>query len=185
MWLLHFKHSHWWKRRSWSKFGSHYVWGTNGVCECKMGCKVYMDSYMPSKTSCFMVIGLISLTTSWRIPNFLHGIEYIMFHGHLDQSHRPPLGGRPNTKTERPRHSKRLQPLIYSILVCVRICMNRNFILIAFSIELGHICLHTCTWGSVTTPTWLLRCLGTAFEHFLLGSHNFMVTVLGSCVKWP
>ena len=27
--------------------------------------------------------------------------------------------------------------------------------------------------------------IGTAFEHFLLGSHNFMVTALGSCVKWP
>ena len=27
--------------------------------------------------------------------------------------------------------------------------------------------------------------LGTAFGHFLLGSHNFMVTALGSCVKWP
>ena len=24
-----------------------------------------------------------------------------------------------------------------------------------------------------------------AFEHFLLGSHNYMVTALGSCVKWP
>ena len=24
-----------------------------------------------------------------------------------------------------------------------------------------------------------------AFGHFLLGSHNFMVTALGSCVKWP
>ena len=23
-----------------------------------------------------------------------------------------------------------------------------------------------------------------AFGHFLLGSHNFMVTALGSCVKW-
>ena len=23
------------------------------------------------------------------------------------------------------------------------------------------------------------------FGHFLLGSHNFMVTALGSCVKWP
>ena len=29
MWPLHFKHSHWWKRRSRSKFAtSHYVWGT-------------------------------------------------------------------------------------------------------------------------------------------------------------
>ena len=27
------------------------------------------------------------------------------------------------------------------------------------------------------------RCLGTAFGNFLLGSHNFVVTALGSCVK--
>ena len=36
---LHFKHSHWWERGSRSKFPSHYAWGTNGVCECKMGAK--------------------------------------------------------------------------------------------------------------------------------------------------
>ena len=24
-----------------------------------------------------------------------------------------------------------------------------------------------------------------AFGHFLLGSHKFMVTALGACVKWP
>jgi hypothetical protein len=29
------------------------------------------------------------------------------------------------------------------------------------------------------------RCLGTAFGHFLLGSHNFTVTAFGLCVKWP
>ena len=29
------------------------------------------------------------------------------------------------------------------------------------------------------------RCVGTAFGHVLLGSHNFMVTALRSCVKWP
>ena len=29
---------------------------------------------------------------------FLHGIEWIMFHGHLDYFWRPPLGGRPTTK---------------------------------------------------------------------------------------
>jgi hypothetical protein len=37
------------------------------------GCNVYMDSYMTSKG--------------------------IMFHGQLDYSQRPPLGGRPNTKS--------------------------------------------------------------------------------------
>ena len=34
-----------------------------------------------------------------------------------------------------------------------------------------------------TTQFW--RCVGTAFGHILLGSHNFMVMAVGSCVKWP
>ena len=38
-WPLHFKHSHWWKRRSRSKFDPRYPWGTNEVCECKMDVK--------------------------------------------------------------------------------------------------------------------------------------------------
>ena len=29
---------------------------------------------------------------------FLHGIQWIMGHGHLDYFQKPPLGGRPNTK---------------------------------------------------------------------------------------
>ena len=33
--------------------------------------------------------------------------------------------------------------------------------------------------------TWSWRCIGTTFGHFHLGSHYFMVTTLGSCVKWP
>ena len=41
------------------------------------------------------------------------------------------------------------------------------------------------TWGSVITTTWFWRCVGTAFGDFLLGSHNFMVMALSSCVKWP
>ena len=30
--------------------------------------------------------------------HFLHGIKWIMFHGHLDYFQKPPLGGRPHTK---------------------------------------------------------------------------------------
>ena len=30
--------------------------------------------------------------------NFLGGIQWIMFHGHLDYSQYPPLGDSPNTK---------------------------------------------------------------------------------------
>ena len=33
--------------------------------------------------------------------------------------------------------------------------------------------------------TWFQRCVGTVFGHCLLGSHHFMVTAAGSCVKWP
>ena len=59
---VHFKHSHWWKRQSRSKFASHYAWGTGGVCECKMDVKVYMDSYMASNGSCTMVTWIIFKT---------------------------------------------------------------------------------------------------------------------------
>ena len=33
--------------------------------------------------------------------------------------------------------------------------------------------------------TWFWRCVGTALEHFLLHSHNFMVTTLGSWWSGP
>ena len=33
-----------------------------------------------------------------NLHGFLHGIEWIMSHGHLDYLQKPPLEGRPNTK---------------------------------------------------------------------------------------
>jgi hypothetical protein len=57
---------------------------------------------------------------------FLHGIEWIMFHGHLDYFQKPPLEGTPNTK---PRDHGTLNAhnrWIYSILSCVGIRMNIN-----------------------------------------------------------
>ena len=68
-WPLHFKHSHRWKWRRWSKFASHFTWGTNGVCECKMDVK----------STCI---------STWHHMN----------HDHLDYFQKPPLKGRPNTK---------------------------------------------------------------------------------------
>ena len=69
LWPLHFKHSHWWKRWSRSKFAWHYSRGTHIVCECKMDVKVYMDSYM-----------------TWNATS-----PCFMFHGHLDNFQTPPL----------------------------------------------------------------------------------------------
>ena len=64
---LHFKHSHWWKRRSWSKFAaSHYACGTNGVCKCKMDVK---PTWIPTWHQVDYVswsLGLFSKTTSQR-----------------------------------------------------------------------------------------------------------------------
>ena len=73
-WPLHFKHSCWWKTRSQSKFASHYAWGTN-------------------KSSMWIARWMYSL------HGFLRGIEWVMVHSSLDYFQKPPLGGRPNTKT--------------------------------------------------------------------------------------
>jgi hypothetical protein len=67
-WPLHFKHSHWWKSRSQSKF----AWGTNGVCECKMDVKITRIPTWHRLESCFMVPCTIF--------------------------QKPPLEGRPDTK---------------------------------------------------------------------------------------
>ena len=70
-WPVHFKHSHWWKRRSQSNFTSCWAWGTNGVCECKMDAKF-----------------------TW-IPTW-HRMDHVSWSLGLFQ--KPPLESRPNTK---------------------------------------------------------------------------------------
>jgi hypothetical protein len=70
-WPLHFKHSHWWKRRSRSKFAPHFAWGTNIVCECKMDVK---STWIPTWHQMDHI--------SWSLALFL----------------KPALGGRPHTK---------------------------------------------------------------------------------------
>ena len=63
LWLLHFKHSHSWKRQSRFKFASHCTWGTNGLCECMMDVKsTCMESYMASNGSYCMVTWTIFKT---------------------------------------------------------------------------------------------------------------------------
>ena len=97
---VHFKPSDWWKRRTWYKVTSHYTWGTNGVCGCKMDVK---STWTPtwhrmdhvswslgsfSKTI-FLEVGLTG-NQDHGIPNahnhwfiwFYHvwGLEWIKFH---------------------------------------------------------------------------------------------------------
>jgi hypothetical protein len=79
---------------------------TEYVCECKMmDCKVYVDPYMASNGSCFLVtwtifkncLSEVGLTQN-HLRGSIHGIEWIMFLGHLDYIQKLSLGGRPNTK---------------------------------------------------------------------------------------
>ena len=157
---VHFKHSHWWKRHSWSKFASHYAWGTNGVCECKWipTCKGHTASYIASNGLCFMV--------TWTI-----------FKNHLLE-----VGLTQN------REIMVFWTLTTIDLFYFMMCEDTHE-----EIHWNSIWLRTRShmtsqyaWGSVTPlHTWFWRCVGTAFGHFLLGSDNFMVTALGSCMKWP
>ena len=119
-------------------------------------CKVCIDSYMASNGSCFMA--------TWTI--FKNCLLKVDLH-----------------KTMRPWHSKHSQLLIDSILSCVRTHMNRNSLkwhLVENPITYDFT-LHLRVRNHTLHDFW--RCLGTTFGHLLLGSHNFMVTALGSCVK--
>ena len=65
-WTLHFKDSHWWKRRSWSNFASRYTWGTNGVCEYKMDVKSTWISTWHQTDNVSCSLGLFSKKPSLR-----------------------------------------------------------------------------------------------------------------------
>ena len=119
-------------------------------------CKVYMDSYMALDGSCF--------------------------DGHLNYFQKPTLGGRSNTKLG--DHG-------------TLNAHNRWFILSYHVWGPSWIDIH---WNSGWGPSHIrlqttledpwphyvnLEVSWTAFEHFLLGSRNFMVTTLGPCVEWP
>ena len=81
---------------------SHYTWGSNGVSMwMRDGCK--KSTWIPTwhRMDCVSCsLGLFSKTTLRRC--------------------------RPTTSPRKPWHSERSQPLVYSILSCMRTCVNRN-----------------------------------------------------------
>ena len=121
------------------------------------GCKVYMDSCMTSNGSCFMV--------TWTIFKN-HFLE-------VGPNTKPGDHGIPNT------HDNWFI-VFYHVWGTVWIEIHRNNIWLRAG---SHMTSHY-TWEFVTT-LHDFGCLGTAFGHFLSGSHEFMVMALGSCVKWP
>ena len=145
------------KRRSRSKFASHYTWGTNEVCEWKM-----------------------DVTSTW-LPTW-HWMDHVSWS--LGYFWKSPLRGRSNTKLG--EHG-------------IRNAHNCGFILfyhVQGSAWIQNSLKQHLVEGMVTYDftlhlrvrdhiAWFWRCLGMTFGHFLLGSHNFMVTAFGMCVKWP
>ena len=99
----------------------------------------------------------------------------------IDFFFKPPLGGR--SKTKLGDHGTANAHNCWFIISChvwgaawTQIHWNS----IWFRVE--HIWVHT-TLRARDHTTWFWMCVGTAIGHFLLGSHNFMLTSLGSCVK--
>ena len=122
------------------------------------GCKVDMDSYMASNGSCFMV--------TWTI-----------FKNHLLE-----VGFNTNREIMALRNLTIIGLFyFYNVWGPAWIDIHWNGIWLrvwshmTFTLH-SRVCGHT---------TWFWRYLETAFGYFLLGSHNFMVTTLGSFVKWP
>ena len=151
-WPIHFKHSYWWKGGA----------GPSSLHTTLEGPTDYVRAkWMKS------------------LHGFLHGIERIMFHGHLNYYQKPPRGARPNTKPGdhgTPNAHNRWFIPFYHVWTPY---MNRNSlkwqlvegpVTYDFTLHLRP-CDHT---------PWFWRCVGTAFGHFLISSHNFM----GSWPVW-
>jgi hypothetical protein len=136
---VHFKHSHWWKKRSWSKFASHYAWGTNGVYKWMQGGSLH---------------------------GFLYGNQWIMFYGHFSYLKEPPLGGRSNTNLgdlSTPNTHNCWFVLFYHAWGPMWIGIHWISIWLRDRL---HMTSHY-TWGSVTTPLEFGNVLGRPLDTFL------------------
>ena len=154
-WPLHVKHSHWWRRRSRSKFASHDAWEIDRVCEWQDGCKVYMDSYMASNGSWFMV--------TWTV-----------FKNHLLEV------GLTQNREIMALWKFATVDLLYFIMCedpheykLIEIALVESLVTYDFTLHL-RVCDHN---------TWFWRCLGMVFGHFFLNPHNFWL--LAHVLKWP
>jgi hypothetical protein len=95
----------------------------------------------------------------WSLHWFLHGIEWIVFHGHLDCFQKSTFGGRPNTK---PRDHGTPNTHNHWFI-------HRNSVWLRAR---SHTASHY-TWGSRDRTTWIRRCVGTAIGHFSFGLTQF------------
>jgi hypothetical protein len=106
------------------------------------------------------------------LHGFVHGIQWIMFHVHLDCFQKPPLGGRPNTKPEdhdTPNAHHRRFTLIHHAWKPAWIKLHWNSIWLRAR---SHMTSHD-TREFVATLTWCWRFVGTAFWTLSFGLSQF------------
>ena len=115
----------------------------------------------------------------WSLHGFLHGIKWIMFHGHLDYFQKPPLGGTPNTKPwDHSTPNTHTHRLIQSYHVWRPAWTEVHRYGIWSRAQL-HMTSHY-TWEPVTTLHDFGRALNTFFWALTISwSSSF-----ASCVKW-
>ena len=142
-WPWHFKHSHWWKRRS--RVQVHFTLPLRDQRSMWMqdGCKIHMDSYMTSNGSCFMV--------TWTIL----------------KNHLLEVGLTQNQETMAHRMLTTVKLFYFIIYMWEPTWIEIHWNTIWLRVQ-SHMASH---WNlrihDHTTWFW------TAFGHFLLGSHEF------------
>ena len=125
------------------------------IGECKMDGRFYMDFY-------------------------LHGIAWYMVTWTILENHLLEVGSTQNRAT---MALQTFTTIGLSYFLMHEDMHEWEFVAIAFGWGPGHV-YFTLHLRIQDHTTWFWGCVRMAFGHFLLGSHNFMVTALGSCVKW-
>ena len=126
------------------------------------------------------------MTARWMssLHGFLHNIEWIMFHGHLNYSQKSPLGGRPNTKLGdhgTPNAHNNQFILLYHVWRLAWIDIHWSSICLRAQ---SHMTSHY-TWGSMTTLHDFGGVLGRPLDTFFWALTMSWSRPLGLCVKWP
>ena len=122
------------------------------------GCKVYMESCMAANESCFMVTWVIFI---------IHLLE---------------VGLTLNQETMVLRNLTTIDLLYFYHVSGPQMNKNSSKLHLVEDLVKYDFTLHLRAHDHTM---WFWECLGTIFGTFLLGSHNFMITALGLCVKWP
>ena len=118
------------------------------------------------------------------LHGFLHGIKWIVFHGHLDYFQKPPLGGRPNTKPGdhgTPNAHNRWFILFYHVWGPAWIEIHWNSIWLRAR---SHMTSHY-TWGSVTTLHDFGGVLGWPLDTFFWALTISWSWLLARVWRWP